>query len=1258
MDIASQVNRENIELLSEKQFTELLNKLISLETTHCQELVIEKSISSKENTSDGGEDGRLHLHESFHLNQYIRHHKNFYQIKSYNVAPGDCATEILDKNNHIKTAIKQAVCDGYTYVWYIKKAMSSQMRTNRIKKTKDAFVSHNFTDVKVDIIDADYLKDWVNKFPSIIVYVKFCIYGQNFNGIRWLEQCPEYKKLYLPSVNMNRYKDEVLKYVMDPHSISPLRIIGNSGIGKSHFIINTLSLNETIKAQCLYFDCSINNDDLSCIIDLVNNYRDARCILILDNCSQRNHNMIQAQISNSKTFKLISIDSPLDGEDSYQQFSLIEITSDHQADAVHKILDQVIVGNNRDGYLPGLTEYCSGYPILAVKISHNVSLYGLEHLDLSKLFDEDVLNKMLFKKIHESERNKFEKIIMTLSFFSYIKFRSNFIFATPSHEEERLIQYQFEFLNQHFLKDFSKKDFSRICHKLIKFSFLEQKGTVIAVKPLPLAAYMIKKAIIDGEINLYDEIKPALQILNEAEDPALKMLKDAFFIQMKTIVTSNLTNLFNIINVIFGVNSPFSTAENLFTPEGSSLLRHLADIDPQLTVKLIQNLINTLSHNELLAVSGQIRRNLIWTLETLCYYEHTFEDSAKLLLRFAAAENESIANNAAGQFVHLFQLFLAGTQANYKSRVKIVSWGINHQDKQHFLKVLIKSVTRAFCNNGNFIGNTRGANDTKHLHEYQPKSNKEILEYWKDLLELLIKNFDTFTPDAVYKAFNDSILATLLEINQFEYIKNFIILFQKSSIPTPYSELINKLKWLKEYNKHTSLSKIDDLLNQLQPQTLLGRIQTQIINASYGFGNAATLEKDKYILEIAHELLLLNNKKEHFEMLVNADSWLTSELGIQIGKINAQKAKGIIHEFIDTFDLSNIKVSFISGILWGINDQDFVKECFHILVTKTDNINVIFKLAANIRINKEIFTLLLDLTNKNNLPHSVFSKLNLSQPSNLERKWFIYKLLDLDQVGIQKILDLLFFHINSKEMQSTEWLEYAQAILRKTNVFLACNQNNTDYTLHAVLVKLIELKCDTVAQISSQLNDYCIKMLHEFPINCYWYNLFPILIDKCYKIIWNKYLGELFLQDLQGAFFIKQILNLNLLFNSEDKSKLLIEWCINNKDRNAHILIARSISIFNENDQCVNFIIDLIKSFDDTSDLLHSIYLNMNEYSWIGDVSNYYLKCTNQLDKMRQHFSDNDFVLMWIKDTQHDFEQQYKSTKQREDEFNLMASRY
>jgi hypothetical protein len=1251
MNYTTEVTAKDIENLNEPQFTELINKLLHIETRSQAVYVKSLNIGSKEDTADGGKDGELILGPEFETGRFIQFHKNFFQIKARKMSTSACQTELL-KDKQIKSKIREDIENGYAYVMFIKYNHGELTIDSYKTKIKATFKSNGCDEVRVQIIDANCLKDWVNTYPSIIRFVKSCI-GDSFICFRYLDECLEFnKESFVSDKALDRQK-EIIKNLKDPNYSLPYRVIGNSGIGKTHFIIKTLAAEKYIKCQVLYCELG-NSSDCNQIINLINKYKNSHCILVVDNCSLQHHKKIQANINDSKTFKLITIDSNSDGKESYKNYLLIELVSSDQNQVVTSILEQVITGNNRAQYLSYLIKHCEGYPLLAIKIRDAISLDGIEYLDLGKLLDEADVYNLLFKNILESDQAKYKNVLMALSFFSFVTFISN---ENPivNESDRHYHKIQFEFLKKHFLYGVLESEFSKICHDLIKLSFLESKGTLIAVKPLPLAAYMIQEAV-GGHINLNNEFRPALEELNKSSELALQELNDSFYIQIKKIVTSNISNLLDVINRLYGDNnSPFTMAENVFTSGGSLLLRYLAEIIPERTVDIINNVVQNLTIDELLLISGQMRRNLIWALEKLYFLDKTFNKASKLLLKFASAENESISNNATGQFTHLFQLYLPGTQANYLERVKVINWALNNEYKQFYIPVLIKAICRAF-NTDNFIGNGISPNDINHLNEYQPQSNEDVLVYWKALLDLLKEYFDTFTANEVYEAFNNSIVYALINSKQLSVVQEFIDLFIRSDIPQPYTELINKLKSIKGYNKRISASEIDNLLVLISPKSLLGRIQTQIINPSYGFDEKDFKEKERCTVEIAKELFGTDSYKECIDLLLSTNSGLVSELGTKVAKINPEFAKDILAKIlVDSFSTSNIEIAFISGMLWGLEDNRFNKEYLECLGTKGLN-NVVFGLVGNLRINRDIFTVLLNLKQKNNLTNDCFLRINFTMISAAEQKWFMTELQKLGDVGIQKILEFLNYNIRHNTIKISVWVELIESIIANTNLFLICRSNGLDYTLYDILDKLLVANPDSKLLISKSLYEYCKSQVEHYYSMYHWSNILPKLIEQCYSLIWNQYLGELFLQDLQSCFYIKQLLNLNSLFETPERAELLLNWCIENKTKKAHVLIARHAWIFDKEDKCYSFIIELIKTFNTNDELLDAIFINMQEYSWQGNVSEYYQKCLKQLHNLKAEFIYDDFVLEWIEKCQKYFESQYNTTKQQEEEFSLVTN--
>ena len=161
-------------------------------------------------------------------------------------------------------------------------------------------------------------------------------------------------------------------------------------------------------------------------------------------------------------------------------------------------------------------------------------------------------------------------------------------------------------------------------------------------------------------------------------------------------------------------------------------------MDPQVTSKAIYNAFKEYTVDELKRVSSG-RRNLIWALEKLCFWEETFYISALTLLMFAAGENESWSNNATGIFLQLFHAFLSGTQAKPEQRFQIINEALG-KDKVEYKVLGVKALGSAIETRGfsRMAGvEKQGVRPVKE--EWKPRTWGEVFEYWDTSLRMLTK---------------------------------------------------------------------------------------------------------------------------------------------------------------------------------------------------------------------------------------------------------------------------------------------------------------------------------------------------------------------------------------------------------------------------------------------------------------------------------------------------------------------------------------
>ena len=185
------------------------------------------------------------------------------------------------------------------------------------------------------------------------------------------------------------------------------------------------------------------------------------------------------------------------------------------------------------------------------------------------------------------------------------------------------------------------------------------------------------------------------------------------------------------------VGLPFNDAEYLITgTTGSQMFRALTVLSPSAAIKVAKRALSQFSV-ETLRESKESRRDLVRALELLVWEPRTFQDAAELLLKLAAAENEGWANNATGAFKQLYNLHLSGTKVPAIERLGVIRTGLDSGDS-NVNRVAIDSLGAAlnfrhFSRMGDMtLGGKRDAN-----FDWQPKSNREALDYWRECFHIL-----------------------------------------------------------------------------------------------------------------------------------------------------------------------------------------------------------------------------------------------------------------------------------------------------------------------------------------------------------------------------------------------------------------------------------------------------------------------------------------------------------------------------------------
>jgi len=712
-----EIKYKHIENLDAIQLTRLLKKLLHLEADANGISKSAVDVSLKITVADGGEDGRMQWTGGPEEAGRVPNRFTFFQCKAQEVGPADCKKEILTKDlRTLKDNVREVFDNKGTYILFCHKVYSRTLKNRRIKKIKEGLKDVGRDDwetAKIEIYDAEKIADWVNDFLPAIIYICQCNNITVPLGLKTWEMWAEYeenKYEYIPNVTLAAYIKTIREESLKEHSI--IRIVGLSGLGKTRLALEafkppekaTEMTQQSLSNQVVYFDASIGHTQtLNFVTDACN--RKISGILIVDDCEFALHSLLAREVRRSGSkLKLITLDFNPEEEKQPKQY-LIKLKQNDCKGVVEEILKRTYHGLS-SATISRINDFAQNFALIAVFLADSIE-EGIE--DIGCLTNEGIVKKLLGGK--DSEDNEIVSVITACSLFEY------FEFSEDKHTNH------LKFLAKEIAK-VSEEKFFATCKKFMARGILQRKGRFIRVTPIPLAITLA----VEWWENIATE--KAIEIVGKVTEADLA---GQFCDQISKLSFSKKAQ--KLTKDLCGEKGPFGNAEVLNTEEGSRLFRSLVEVNPQATTDALERAFEGWTREQMLKV-GPGRRNLVWSLEKLCWWAETFPKAAKLMLRFAAAENESWGNNATEQFKQLFQIYLPGTQANLKERIRVASEALCSEVKEeHALGIL--AIGHAFKTYSfSRDGGVESQGSRIPGRDYEPTS-QEIRQYWQECIGLL-----------------------------------------------------------------------------------------------------------------------------------------------------------------------------------------------------------------------------------------------------------------------------------------------------------------------------------------------------------------------------------------------------------------------------------------------------------------------------------------------------------------------------------------
>jgi len=1096
--------------------------------------------------------------------------------------------------------------------------------------------SFNYDRSQFDVYDARKIADWVNNyFPAVIKVMEYRGITRP-KGLLTIDELGQYRHIHEFPFISDVFLDEYIKSIQDAISISKtcIRVLGFSGVGKTRLIYEALKRLENSSAKVIYYSIDIADDN---IIDFIKSQKNnSSAILVLDNCEDRLYQIVAQEIkSKDSQWSFIGIDYNLqetnDIRSSQNADFLIHLSNVKMQGIVKCILEQKYSQKLSPEKISYIADLADGLPMMAVRFAEA----QLDNtLEVSKLLDKDLLKRILFGRDYNNttKMEDYYNVIRACSLFTHFGFPFDDIIKLFGKEIFLSLKSESELIFTKICNPpINANNFTEACRYFNGKGILERRGKYYIVKPLPLAIQLA----VDWWDSNFD--KEDVNLLF----PKLISLGMSVQFTDRFKYLDKFDSTMRISETVFGPESPFAKAEVLNSELGSRLFRSFVEVNPEIALKALQKAFGEFTKEQLKEVTVG-RRNLVWALEKLCFRKETFENAAKILYDFSAAENESWSNNASGIFSQLFHTFLSGTEIDLISRLEVIKYGIEKNDDD-YTEIAIRALGSGLITQGFFrMGGAERQGSNLPMEDYKPRRT-EIWEYHEKIIGIytdIIKSKDKFNSQII-EIFSRN-MRGLVNWGEWEIVKHGLNTF-KVFISNSKKNIIDNLRLILKYEKLTAeiQTEINNFIDEFGPNSILEKFNYLINDASFDHekqSNGDYIDRGELrAITFAKEILLDKEKLlQLIPFLVKDRLTYGFIFGKTIGE-EFEKKDELLTEIItelENTEKEKQNISFLMGLFHTLNDQHrkgVIKSLFNkpnivshvprlaqFYITDFSDIMEIIDLCANNILDvKDLYSLSYGKFQEN----MSLSELELFCKTivdiNNECKWFLIaflgqyvyqnreKFISIKNLIIKLISNFNYF-INKSKMNTIDDYQFYQLV---DGIIKLDGENEFAKTISLQIVQLLNKNKGLVSD--PYLKETCTILVEKY-YDEFLEIIFPVFC-KNDLACWNAqhllgvHHGNSYTSDPTGV-----------LFNKSDLSKI-IRLCENNvpiAPRN----IARIMPIYDLEDKSGTewhpFAKTMIEKFYYIDGFLGDIEIGLHNFGYSGSTVPYYEEQIKLFDKM------------------------------------------
>jgi hypothetical protein len=1004
-----------------------------------------------------------------------------------------------------------------------------------------------------------------------------------------------------------------------------IRICGLSGIGKTRLLLECFRHGSKYVApiltdRILYVNANEidKTNILNAIKSLIEQGEDKT--LIVDNCAIELYQDVKDNIRSEKSkLSLITVSSDPDEKirkiDSDGKTSLLIIDNKHCKNLVRNILTANF-SELESREIELLVDFSSGIPLIATLMLEDPDRGKYEPGSLKV---ETIINRLLgqlYSSAHGKAVINCCALFSDFGFFDELEYQYKYL-----AQDIDLCNLDFSGNNPEDISELKDRRFREVCLAMQERQLLEKRGRSFAFRPSPLAIRMAENWWNECTEQKFNRIIPIIEKAG---------LVESFCRQFQFL--KHISNAQEIISKL--CKGLFSSAEVLNTSTGSRLFRSFVYVNPKASENALVKAFASKSKTELYSIS-EGRRNLVWALENLCYWNDTFDESVKILAQFAVAENENIGNNATGQFIQLFHIYLPGTEVNLERRFKIISYCLNQSED--FKRLGINAI-RSALNADHFHRMGVPADEDGKVKDFNP-TGSEVYHYWNQCisnLENLIRS-NELKDDAIKALFDKFYIVCSNGAGKI------IIPLMQSLLKEGFldrMELRKRVKMTLSTNRgidSESIQALEELSFALTPNTFEEKFEVLVQIPSRQEYLIDPLRENvesafRQKLEVLASQLLdqPDNWDRHLPLMISGQLIEGYNFGVALASVSKDieqinKIKDHLISDLHKISVELRNISVLLGIQNKVADEQFSIHLFNQFLNNNELANFCFLIARNCNLPILELKKLIILCRKGVINSNGFSSFEygwgLKHLKAQEIKELLDEISSIDQVGktvVFFIMEKWLFRdkelwIDFKSYMRKHLLEDSEAlfqVINGSNYFFEWSQVAVYFLKGSGDVELATFLLEFILNKSNNLEDFYKKEDSFFKI-------FEILVTEYFGLFWQR-LSEVLIKEEEYHFALYNLKRLlgsrhdfnfsseGILFGANPNSfDIIFNWC-EGQSNFALSWIGEMIPIYNlatpNADNWHTYSKKFIDQYGDRYSILGGISAHMNTYSWSDSV--------------------------------------------------------